>query len=122
VTQPAPRHDAPAFLPSAGSLARKLSLFVPLSDSDRQALDALTTTQEAFGADTDIVSEGMTPRSVFLLQDGMAVRYRTMPDGRAPDHDVPDPRRPVRPAHVPPRGDGPLDRHPHARPHRSPLA
>jgi len=82
VTQPAPRHDAPAFLPSAGSLARKLSLFVPLSASDRQALDALTTTEEAFRTDTDIVSEGMAPRSVFLLQDGMAVRYRALPDGR----------------------------------------
>ncbi len=81
MTQPAPRHDAPTFLPSTGSLARKLSLFVPLSDADRQALDALTTTEEAFRADTDIVSEGMAPRSVFLLQDGMAVRYRALPDG-----------------------------------------
>jgi CRP-like cAMP-binding protein len=81
MAQSAPRHDAPAFLPSAGSLARKLSLFVPLSDSDRQALDALTTTEETFRADTDIVSEGMAPRSVFLLQDGMAVRYRALPDG-----------------------------------------
>ncbi len=82
MTQPASRHDAPTFLPSAGSLARKLSLFVPLSASDRQALDALTTTEEAFRTDTDIVSEGMAPRSVFLLQDGMAVRYRALPDGR----------------------------------------
>ena len=82
MTRSAPGSDAAAFLPSAGSLARKLSLFAPLSASDRQVLDALTTTEETFPADTDIVSEGMVPRSVFLLQDGMAVRYRALPDGR----------------------------------------
>ena len=82
MTQSASGHDAPAFLPSAGSLARKLSLFVPLSVSDRRVLDALTTTEETFRADTDIVSENMAPRSVFLLQEGMAVRYRNLPDGR----------------------------------------
>ncbi len=76
------RDDASAPLPGENLLARKLSLFVPLSDSDRSVLDGLTTTTERFRADTDIVSEGMVPRSVFLLQEGMAVRYRNLRDGR----------------------------------------
>ncbi len=79
----APGHDDPAApLPGENRLARKLSLFVPLSASDREVLDSLTATGETFLADTDIVAEGMVPRSVFLLQEGMAVRYRNLPDGR----------------------------------------
>ena len=76
------RENASAPLPGDNRLARKLSLFVPLSDSDREVLDSLVTTEERFRADSDIVSEGMVPRSVFLLQEGMAVRYRNLPDGR----------------------------------------
>ena len=77
-----PGHGASVFFPGASSLARKLSLYVPLSDSDQQVLDSLTTSDEHFRADADIVREGMVPRSVFLLQEGMAVRYRNLPDGR----------------------------------------
>lgn len=77
-----PRTRQPSFLPSASSLARKLALFVPPSDADRHALDALLISEEQFPAHTDIVVEGVTPRSVFLLQAGMAVRYRNLPDGR----------------------------------------
>lgn len=73
---------APVLMPGENRLARKLSLFVPLSASDREVLDSLTATTETFRADTDIVAEGMVPRSVFLLQEGMAVRYRNLPDGR----------------------------------------
>ena len=67
--------------PSANPLTRKLSHFTPLSDSDRQVLDALIADDEHVPADTDLVSEGMKPRSVFLLKEGMAIRYRTLPDG-----------------------------------------
>ena len=82
MTYSEPGHGASVFLPGASSLARKLSLYVPLSDSDRDVLDNLTTSEEHFRADADIVAEGRAPRSVFLLQDGMAVRYRNLPDGR----------------------------------------
>ncbi|MGI4793193.1 MAG: Crp/Fnr family transcriptional regulator [Janthinobacterium lividum] len=75
-------NNSPAFLPGASSLARKLALFVPLSDADSVALDGLLVSEERFAADTDIIAEGDTPRSVFLLQAGMAVRYRDLPDGR----------------------------------------
>ncbi len=64
------------------SLARKLSLFVPLSDADREVLASLTPTAETFRPDVDISVEGTLPRSVMLVQEGMAVRYRNLPDGR----------------------------------------
>lgn len=66
---------------SSNPLTRKLSHFSPLSASDEELLDGLTARREAFAADVDIISEGMTPRSVFVLLEGMAVRYRGLPDG-----------------------------------------
>ena len=73
---------APAVtLPTANPLIRKLSHFAPLSLSDRQVLDELIFTHEAFAADTDIISEGMTPRAVFCILEGLAIRYRTLGDG-----------------------------------------
>jgi CRP-like cAMP-binding protein len=68
-------------VPSGNPLTRKLSLYAPLSESDRQVLDALFLREERFPADVDIIAEGMLPRSVFVVKDGMAVRYRNMPDG-----------------------------------------
>ena len=78
---PVAGHDDPGFLPGASSLARKLSLFVPLSESDRKVLNALSTGEEHFPADVDIITDGMVPRSVFLVQQGMAIRYRSLPNG-----------------------------------------
>ena len=81
MTHPTPGHDVPDFLPGASSLARKLSLFVPLSEPDRKVLDTLTTGEEHFSADVDIITDGMVPRSVFLVQQGVAIRYRDLLDG-----------------------------------------
>ena len=75
-----PRVSA-SFDASNDPLARKLSHFAPLSEADRLLVEGLGGTEESFPADVDIVSEGMAPRSVFLLQEGMAVRYRGLPDG-----------------------------------------
>ncbi len=66
---------------SGNPLIRKLSHFAPLSDSDRAVLDGLVARQERVAADIDIVAEGMAPRPVFVILDGMAVRYRSLPDG-----------------------------------------
>ena len=66
---------------SASPLARKLSHFAPLSASDQAALDRLTEQEERFPAHADIVTEGMAPRSVFVVTEGVAVRYRLLPDG-----------------------------------------
>lgn len=68
--------------PSANPLTRKLSHFAPLSASDHAVLDSFGTQERRFPADVDIVAEGMTPRSVFVVKEGMAIRYRALPDGR----------------------------------------
>ena len=62
-------------------LARKLSLFAPLSKSDLEVLDTLSGAEKQWPADVDIVSEGMQPHQVFVLREGMAIRYRDLPDG-----------------------------------------
>ena len=72
---------SPTAFPSDNPLTRKLSLYAPLSDSDRAMLDTLMVGEQRFAADTDIVSEGMVPRSVFVMKEGMACRYRNLADG-----------------------------------------
>ena len=80
-SKPGKSSTQPAHSAESSPLARKLSNFVPLSASDRELLNRVTRGEEHFAADVDLVSEGMKPRSVFLLLEGMAVRYRTLPDG-----------------------------------------
>ena len=67
--------------PRGNPLIRKLSHFAPLSAGDCKVLDDLASYQEHCSADVDIIAEGMAPRSVFLILEGMAVRYRGLPDG-----------------------------------------
>ena len=66
---------------SANPLTRKLSHFVPLPRPDQDVLDRLAGREERFPAHADIVAEGMAPRPVFLLKEGLAMRYRLLPDG-----------------------------------------
>lgn len=73
---------SPAGLSSSNPLTRKLSNFAPQSLDDHKILDAPGTEERRFHADVDIVAEGMAPQSVFLVKEGMVVRYRALPDGR----------------------------------------
>jgi CRP-like cAMP-binding protein len=63
-------------------LVAKLSQFAPLSDKDVGLLEMLCLREERFRAGANIVVEGETPRSAFVLTRGMAYRFRPMPDGR----------------------------------------
>jgi CRP-like cAMP-binding protein len=63
-------------------LVAKLSQFAPLSDRDVGVLETLCSPEERFRAGANIVVEGETPRSAFVLTRGMACRFRLMPDGR----------------------------------------
>jgi CRP-like cAMP-binding protein len=63
-------------------LVAKLSQFAPLSDEDAALLETLCLREERFRAGANIVVEGETPRSAFVLTRGMACRFRLMPDGR----------------------------------------
>ena len=64
------------------SLVAKLSQFAPLSDQDVGVIEAMCQREERFRAGANIVIEGETPRSAFVVTRGMACRYRLMPDGR----------------------------------------
>jgi CRP-like cAMP-binding protein len=64
------------------ALVAKLSQFAPLSHKDIGLLEALCLPEERFRAGVNIVVEGETPRSAFVLTRGMACRFRLMPDGR----------------------------------------
>jgi CRP-like cAMP-binding protein len=63
-------------------LVAKLSQFAPLSNKDIGVLETLCLPEERFRAGANIVVEGETPRSAFVLTRGMACRFRLMPDGR----------------------------------------
>ncbi len=76
-----PTHTAAQNTASDNPLVRKLSHFAPLSASDCKTLDDLSSEQERFAADVDIIAEGAAPRSVFVILEGMAVRYRGLSDG-----------------------------------------
>ena len=60
----------------------KLSQFAPLSNKDIGVLETLCLPEERFGAGANIVVEGETPRSAFVVTRRMACRYRLMADGR----------------------------------------
>src|SRR5438105_11889440 len=63
-------------------LVAKLSQFAQLSDQDVRLLETLCSPEERVRAGGNIVVEGETPRSAFVLTRGMACRFRLMPDGR----------------------------------------
>ena len=63
-------------------LVAKLSQFAPLSHKDIGLLEALCLPEERWRAGVNIVVEGETPRSLFVVTRGMACRYRLMPDGK----------------------------------------
>lgn len=66
---------------NANPLVRKLSHFIGLSLVEQRLIEELTSTDEVVAADVDISVEGVAPRGVFMLREGMAVRYRTLPNG-----------------------------------------
>ena len=63
-------------------LVAKLSQFAQLSDQDVRLLETLCLHKERLRGGANIVVEGETPRSAFVLTRGMACRFRLMPDGR----------------------------------------
>jgi CRP-like cAMP-binding protein len=64
------------------NLVRKLELVSALSEPQVQAIRAMFTGSRRAPAGEDIVREGEAPASLALLTDGLACRYKSMPDGR----------------------------------------
>ena len=89
MTRPSSGHDATAFLPGASSLARKLSLFVPLSDADRRVLNALVVDEDPgdvcdpnllLRRSMDHSIASVTPvRVAALSRDGLTKTFATRP-------------------------------------------
>jgi CRP-like cAMP-binding protein len=74
-----PLKPAPATL---RALVRKLGNFAPLTTQDEQVIESIGSSDESFAPGAVIIGEGDAPRSVFVLTEGIACRYRDMPDGR----------------------------------------
>jgi CRP-like cAMP-binding protein len=70
-------------LPNGDVLALRLQAYTKLSQDDLQAIDRLSRRGvRDLGARRDLIREGDEPRSIFLMLDGWACRYKTLPDGR----------------------------------------
>jgi len=74
----------PSAMPSSASenFARKLNQFVPLSPDELPILRDLASGMRAVRRRHDIVTEGKRYRAVFLVTDGIMMRYRILRDGR----------------------------------------
>ena len=66
-----------------GVLQKRLASFLALSDEEKSALTALAAVpSRRLDARRDLVREGDTPRTLFLIAEGWACRYKTLEDGR----------------------------------------
>ncbi len=64
-------------------LALRLEAYTKLSKDDRATIDRLAGKGlRQVAARRDLIREGDPPRSVFLVLEGWACRYKTLPDGR----------------------------------------
>ena len=65
------------------SLAFRLQAFTRLSQDDLQAIERVSRKHsKEVPPRRDLIREGEKPRAVFLIQEGWACRYKTLPDGR----------------------------------------
>lgn len=63
-------------------LIRKLDVGGELNDADRATLHALCEHSRLVEADQDLTREGDRPESVHIILDGLAARYKAMPNGK----------------------------------------
>ncbi len=62
-------------------LTRKLELFGRLSRSDKQILDDVIVRSREIETRQDIIREGDSPSDVILVLEGLACRYKILPNG-----------------------------------------
>jgi CRP-like cAMP-binding protein len=63
-------------------LARKLEMFVELSDEEKRALHDATGAMRSFGSHEDLIREGDQSNGVPVVVSGFACRHKMLPDGR----------------------------------------
>lgn len=70
-------------LTTVNPLKTKLEAFTRLSDDDRAAIGrSVNRNIRSFTARRDLAREGDRPRAVYVMLEGWACRYKTLPDGR----------------------------------------
>jgi CRP-like cAMP-binding protein len=68
--------------PVIGRLIRRLENFTPLAEAEQRALGDAVTKVRRFGAHEDLIQEGEPTDGVKLILEGLACRYKLLPDGR----------------------------------------
>lgn len=63
-------------------LIRKLRVFAELPEDDCRLLNGLILNQRVVPAGTDLIHEGDKPSDVYLILEGFACRYKTLPTGQ----------------------------------------
>lgn len=64
------------------SLGDKLARFVDLTPRERAHLEKMQTDFVSVRVGGDIVRAGQTYRCIYILNEGMAIRYKVLHDGR----------------------------------------
>ncbi|WP_334656882.1 Crp/Fnr family transcriptional regulator [Sphingomonas panaciterrae] len=62
-------------------LLAKLGAVASLSADDHRAIEIICTGTRMIGDHKDIVREGEKPEHIYIMLDGWAARYKTLPDG-----------------------------------------
>ena len=62
-------------------LIRKLESFSPFHASDLDLLTSIVVDPRTIGPHQDIIHEGAAPKDVHLILEGLACRYKILPDG-----------------------------------------
>ena len=65
-----------------GMLIRKLERFCPLSNEEKNALQAAIARERHFNPGEDLIHEHRPTEGVFVIVQGFACRYKLLPDGR----------------------------------------
>ena len=63
-------------------LIRKLENFAPLAEEEKAALLAASNTVRRYGAHEDLILQGSPNDGVKVILEGLACRYKVLPDGR----------------------------------------
>jgi CRP-like cAMP-binding protein len=74
-------YENPRLSPVESPLTRKLSAFVALSDNDLETLARFYRRRRSFQVGHELIHEGQTKASAFILAKGWACSYKVLSDG-----------------------------------------
>jgi len=65
-----------------GAFHRKLSTFLPLTNAEVNCIEAMQKKVKVMEAGSALVREGDAYQQIFMVEDGWAMRFKTLSDGR----------------------------------------